>query len=208
MYLSKRIFDLLVVFLLAPVWVPLIVGSSLCIVIFDGMNPIFLQSRVGFNGKKIKIIKLRTMVSVDTRYDEQSSAGIVLRDDPRVTKLGSFMRSLSLDEMPQFINVLLGQMSVVGPRPAMLGEMEAQGFDPQEIRKRNSVLPGLVGDAQLAGRNNLTWKEKMKLDLSFADRLQTSYSIFQDAAMVIMAILLVLSRKAIYEKEGRDRRND
>lgn len=208
MYRSKRVFDLLVVFLLAPIWVSIITIFSVLILLFDGMNPIFCQSRVGFDGRKFKIFKLRTMTSEDTVYDEANSAGVVLNGDPRVTKLGSVMRSLSIDEIPQFINVLLGQMSIVGPRPAMVGEMEAQGFEAHEIIKRNSVLPGLIGDAQLAGRNDLTWKEKMRLDLSFVERMESSYSVARDAAMVISAVLLVLSQDAIYEQEGRDRKND
>lgn len=157
----KRIFDILCsglallvlwpVFLAVAVWVRLKLGSPV----------LFKQQRPGWHGKPFQMIKFRTMIS--QTHDAQ---GRPLPDDQRLTPFGLWLRATSLDELPELLNVLTGDMSVVGPRPLMMKYLDR--YTPEQNR-RHEARPGITGWAQVNGRNNISWEEKFKLDVWYVD---------------------------------------
>lgn len=154
----KRAFDIIssavALFLFSPVLISLawLVRSKL------GTPVIFRQTRPGKNGKLFRLYKFRSMT------DERDKDGKLLPDAERMTNFGRKLRATSLDELPELINILKGDMSVVGPRPQLVRDMVF--FTPEEM-KRQSVLPGLTGLAQVSGRNNIDWKERFRYDLQY-----------------------------------------
>ena len=142
---------------LSPLFLILIVVGA---VAMKG-NPFFIQKRPGKNEKIFSLIKFRTMSNAK---DEN---GQLLSDGIRLNKYGNFLRSTSLDELPELVNILLGQLSIVGPRPQLVRDML---FMTEEQRRRHSVTPGLTGLAQVNGRNNITWEQKFKYDLEYIDK--------------------------------------
>lgn len=125
-------------------------------------NPFYTQYRPGKNEKIFRLIKFRSMT------EEKDAEGNYLPDEQRMTKFGHFIRATSLDELPEFLNILLGDMSVVGPRPQLVRDMV---FMTEEQRKRHSVRPGLTGLAQVSGRNALRWENKLRLDLEYIEKI-------------------------------------
>ena len=125
-------------------------------------NPFFTQKRPGRNGKIFTLVKFRTMTN------EKDSEGDFLPDDVRLTKFGKMLRETSLDELPELINIILGSMSVVGPRPQLVRDMT---FFSDDAMRRQSVRPGLTGLAQIKGRNNISWEEKFDFDLQYIDKM-------------------------------------
>lgn len=158
---------------------PIILVIALMLFVSNKNNPFFLQPRGGFKNSVFNIIKFKTM------NDKKDSEGNLLSDDKRVTKFGKFLRKYSIDELPQLINVLKGDMSLIGPRP-----FHARYIDLySDIQKeRHNVRPGLTGWAQINGRNNITWKEKFELDLYYVD----NQSFKLDVSIIIKTILKVL----------------
>ena len=149
-----------------------------------GRPVLFAQLRPGKDGKLFRMYKFRTMrdmVGVDGRQ---------LPDSERLTKLGHFLRSTSLDELPELVNVLLGQMSLVGPRPLLPQYLEL--YTPEQAR-RHEAKPGITGWAQVNGRNALTWEEKFRLDVWYVD----NWSLWLDAKILLMTVVKVLKRDGI-----------
>ena len=125
-------------------------------------NPFFTQQRPGKDEKIFRLIKFRTMTC------ETDQDGNLLPDEQRLTKYGQILRSTSLDELPELINILIGDMSIVGPRPQLVRDMV---FMTPEQRRRHSVRPGLTGLAQVSGRNNITWEQKLAYDLQYIEKI-------------------------------------
>ena len=158
---------------------PIILFIALILFLLNKNNPFFLQPRGGFKNSVFNIIKFKTM------NDKKDKDGNLLSDDKRVTKFGKLLRKYSVDELPQLINVLKGDMSLIGPRP-----FHARYIDLYSDRQkeRHNVRPGLTGWAQINGRNNITWKEKFELDLYYVD----NQSFKLDVSIIIKTILKVL----------------
>ena len=154
-----------------------------------GAGAFFFQERPGKDGKIFKIIKYKTMT------DEMDEAGNLLPDEDRITKLGSWVRSTSIDELPQLLNVLKGDMALIGPRPLLIKYLPLYS---QEQMRRHEVKPGITGWAQCHGRNALTWTEKFKLDVWYVDHC----SFMTDLEVIIITIKKVITRDGI-SQEGQ-----
>lgn len=150
-------------------------------------NPFFLQPRPGKKGKdgKEKIFKLIKFRTMDNRKDKD---GNLLPDDVRLNKYGRVLRSTSLDELPELINILIGDMSIVGPRPQLVRDMV---FMTEEQRRRHDVRPGLTGYAQVNGRNNITWEQKFEYDLQYIDN---GITLINDIKIILQTVGKVLKR--------------
>lgn len=149
-----------------------------------GSGAFFLQERPGKDGKLFKVIKFKTMT------DEKDKDGILLPSSKRLTPVGRFIRSLSIDELPQLINVLKGDMSLIGPRPLLTRYLEL--YSPEQAR-RHEVRPGITGWAQCHGRNAITWTEKFKLDVWYVDHC----SLWVDIKVILITIGKVIKREGI-----------
>ncbi|WP_036508212.1 exopolysaccharide biosynthesis polyprenyl glycosylphosphotransferase [Nocardioides sp. URHA0020] len=192
--LLDRVGAALVLLLLLP-----LMGIIALLIRRDSPGPaIFRQQRVGRDGVPFTMYKFRTMstgaaAQVDGLLDHNEGSGVLfkMRQDPRVTRVGTWVRRYSLDELPQLVNVLLGQMSLVGPRPALPGEVERYDVDP---RHRLVVKPGLTGLWQVSGRSDLTWAEAVRLDLHYVDH----WSLRLDAVIVLRTVSAVLAHRGAY----------
>lgn len=184
-YFFKRVIDIvasgLVLLLLSPV---LIVVVVLLYFFNDGAGVLFMQERPGYKGRPFNIIKFKTM------NERKDSNGNMLPDIQRITKFGAFVRNTSIDELPQLINVLKGDMSLIGPRPLL---MQYLPLYSKEQMRRHDVLPGITGWAQCHGRNNLSWTEKFKLDVWYVDNI----SFKTDVDVVIATLLHVIKKDDI-----------
>ena len=149
-----------------------------------GTGVFFTQTRTGKNAKRFKIIKLKTMT------DERDSLGKLLPDEKRMTKIGKFIRSTSLDELPQLFNVVKGDMSLVGPRPLL--EKYIPLYSQEQFR-RHEVKPGITGWAQVNGRNNISWSRKFELDVWYVD----NQNFWLDIKILWMTLLKVIKRNDI-----------
>lgn len=180
----KRIIDIVIsliaLVLLSPIfcWVAFKVRKNLGSPIF------YLQERPGKDGKLFKMIKFRSMKDA---FDKE---GNPLPDDQRITPFGHKLRATTFDEMPQLINVLKGDMSIVGPRPQMKDFLEH--YTPEQMR-RHEVKPGMTGLAQVSGRNNLSWEEKFELDVEYVD----THSIFLDFKIMFKTVEVMLKKEGI-----------
>lgn len=161
--MGKRLFDIVVSAILLMAAAPWIVLLAVWIRLDSPGNPIFRQRRVGWRGRPFTMLKFRTMRTDTDPYGMSPQSG----DDPRLTRVGRWLRETSLDELPQLWNVLTGSMSLVGPRP--LYERQAALWTPRQ-RRRLEVRPGMTGYAQVMGRASLTHEEKIELDLLYVDR--------------------------------------
>lgn len=180
----KRAFDFVVALLsLAVLAVPL--GLIALMIRLRSSGPVlFLQPRLGVHGKPFTLIKFRTM------KDAHDPAGNPLPDDQRLTGLGRFLRRTSLDELPELINILKGEMSLVGPRPLLLRYWER--YSPEQ-RRRNEVKPGLTGWVQVNGRNALTWDQKFALDVWYVDH----QSFWLDLKIIVRTAWKILRQEGI-----------
>lgn len=152
-----------------------------------GAGAFFVQERPGLNGKIFKIIKFKTMT------DERDASGNLLPDKERLTRVGRFVRSTSIDELPQLFNVLTGDMALIGPRPLLVRYLPL--YSPEQFR-RHEVRPGITGWAQCHGRNTLSWDEKFKLDVWYVDH----YSFKTDLQVIFMTIRRVLMHEGISQQ--------
>ena len=181
----KRLIDFIIVFCaLAIIW-PIL----LYVIIFlhfanKGAGVFFTQDRPGKNAKIFKTIKFKTMT------DERDAEGKLLPDDVRLTKIGKIVRSLSIDELPQLINVLKGDMALVGPRPLLPKYLPL--YSPEQYR-RHEMRPGITGWAQVNGRNSITWKKKFELDVWYVDHI----SFWLDMKILFLTVKKVFIREGI-----------
>jgi len=182
--LSKRIFDLVLTIPGVIVISPLLLVISLLILLIDGKPIFFVQDRPGLQGKLFKIYKFRTMTN---GLDDE---GNLLPDSHRITRLGKFLRSTSLDELPELYNVLRGEMSLVGPRPLLPQYLDR--YTPEQAR-RHEVLPGIAGWAQVNGRNALSWEDKFRLDVWYVDH----WSLWLDIKILFKTFYQILKREGI-----------
>jgi sugar transferase EpsL len=163
---------------------PLLGIITLLILLIHGRPVLFCQTRPGYRGEAFTIFKFRTMTSI------RGKDGNLLPDSERLTRFGRFLRSLSIDELPELINVLRGDMSLVGPRPLLMQYLDR--YTPEQAR-RNDVLPGMTGWAQVNGRNILTWEEKFRFDVWYVD----NWSLWLDIKILMLTFWRALRREGI-----------
>lgn len=187
--LVKRLLDITISLIALIFLSPLMLLIYLLVIINLGSPTFFLQERVGKDNKIFKMIKFRTM------KNSTDKNGNLLSDNERVTKFGSFLRSFSLDELPELINILKGDMSLVGPRALLVQYLGL--YNDEQIR-RHEVLPGLTGWAQINGRNSITWSEKFKLDVWYVD----NWSLWLDIKIFFLTFWKVLKREGINQSES------
>lgn len=180
----KRIFDFIVAMFLLAILSPLILFTVFLLAIANKGNIFFLQLRPGLHGKLFNIIKFKTM------RDAFDSNGNPLPDEERLTKIGQFLRSISLDELLQLINVVKGDMSLVGPRPLLIQYLSRYS---QEQARRHEVKPGITGWAQVNGRNAISWEAKFQLDVEYVNK----QTLGLDFKILWLTFLNVIQRKGI-----------
>jgi lipopolysaccharide/colanic/teichoic acid biosynthesis glycosyltransferase len=159
----SRAIDVLGASLLMVLTAPLMLVSVILIHLEGGGRAIYRQTRVGLGGEEFELLKLRTMVPGS---DPVGVGTIVARDDPRVTRIGRFLRRTSLDELPNLVNVMRGEMALVGPRPTIPAQVA--GYTEHQNR-RHEVRPGITGWAQVQGRAGIPWEERIELDIEYVD---------------------------------------
>jgi len=182
--ISKRIFDFLISILGLIVISPILLLLYILVLIFLGYPVFFSQARPGLHGKIFKLYKFRTM------RDLRDAQGNLLPDDQRLTRFGRFLRSSSLDELPELFNVLKGEMSLVGPRPLLVQYLDR--YSPEQAR-RHEVLPGITGWAQVNGRNALSWEDKFALDVWYVDHR----TFWLDIKILFMTLGKIFKREGI-----------
>lgn len=186
----KRWLDFVIVFcVLAVIWPILLLVTLWLHFANKGAGAFFTQERPGRNGKIFKVIKFKTMT------DERDADGNLLPDAERLTPVGRFVRSTSIDELPQLINVLKGDMALIGPRPLLVQYLPLYS---KERARRHEVRPGITGWAQCHGRNSISWTEKFKLDVWYVDHC----SLITDIKVIFITIKKVLLRDGI-SQEGQ-----
>lgn len=200
----KRIFDifssLFAILLLLPLWIIVAIAIK-C----DSKGPVFFkQERRTKNGRVFKMLKFRSMV-VDA---EKSGAGLFnYKDDPRVTKVGRFLRNSSIDELPQLFNIFKGDMSVVGPRPCVVYELGDFDTLNKRYKKRFEMKAGLTGLAQVKGRNDISWDEKVEYDNKYIDGFK-KYGVFTDIKILWLSVVKVFKKEDIYESKEDENLDD
>jgi len=182
--LSKRLFDLGFSCVTIVILSPILLLISLLILWIDGTPLLFCQDRPGLNGKIFRVYKFRTMKNA------QEKAGKPMGDRERITPLGRILRRLSLDELPELVNVLKGEMSIVGPRPLLVQYLDR--YSPKQSR-RHEVLPGITGWAQVNGRNAINWEEKFQYDVWYVDH----WSFWLDIRIILITIWKALKGEGI-----------
>jgi len=188
-FLVKPIVDFLLAFAGLIILSPIFLFITCFLFFANRGKPFFFQDRVGLGEKVFKIIKFKTM------NDKKDEKGNLLPEEERVTKIGDLIRKSSLDEIPQLLNVLSGNMSLIGPRPLLVLYLE---FYNEEQRRRHEVRPGITGWAQINGRNSISWSDKFKLDVYYIDNL----SPWLDLKILFLTVLKVLKREGVNaEKE-------
>ena len=183
----KRTIDIVCSGLGLIVLSPILLITAVLIRIKLGSPIFFTQDRLGKDGKIFKMIKFRTMLDAVDKWGEP------LPDEERMTSFGQLLRSSSIDELPELINVFKGDMSLVGPRPLLVEYKEL--YSPEQFR-RHEVRPGITGWAQVNGRNTLGWSERFKLDVEYVD----NYNIFMDIKILFMTVLKVVKRDGISQE--------
>lgn len=183
----KRVLDIIFSLLAIIILLPLFLIIGLLVLIFLGRPAIFRQKRPGKNEKIFTMYKFRTMTN------KKDKDGNLLPDELRLTKFGKFLRSTSLDELPELINILKGDMSIVGPRPLLVEYLD---YYTKEERKRHNVRPGLTGLAQVNGRNLLSWDERFKKDIEYVNNI----TFINDVKIVLNTIVKVFKKDGINQE--------
>lgn len=182
--LIKRPFDFLVALFALLALYPFLIVIAVLVRLKLGSPILFKQERPGLYGQPFMMMKFRTMT------DERNKNGDLLPDDKRLTPFGKFLRSTSLDELPELINVLKGDMSLVGPRPLLMQYLDR--YTPDQAR-RHEVKPGITGWAQINGRNAISWEDRLQLDVWYVDHL----SLWLDFKVLLMTVAKVVKREGI-----------
>lgn len=195
--LLKGMIDRVAALLLVVVIAPLLIGIAVAVA-FDGGGVFFRQVRVGVDGREFKIVKFRSMVTNAEelraellKHNDGAGPLFKMRADPRITRVGQFLRRFSLDELPQLFNVLGGSMSLVGPRPPLPSEVA--GY-PAEGRRRLLVKPGITGLWQVSGRSDLSWEESLRLDLRYVE----NWTLALDARILLKTVRTVINGDGAY----------
>jgi exopolysaccharide biosynthesis polyprenyl glycosylphosphotransferase len=195
---AKRLFDVLAATCLVILAGPMMIVIALLVRLDSRGSIIFRQERIGVDGTSFKMLKFRSMVSdaesrLEELKDKNEGEGLLfkMRDDPRITRVGRFLRKYSLDELPQLFNVLNGSMSLVGPRPPLPTEVAEYGHD---LRRRLLVKPGLTGLWQVSGRSNLSWEDSVRLDLYYVE----NWSLAGDLIILLRTFRAVFSSHGAY----------
>lgn len=184
-YFLKRIIDFIIALCLLVLVLPILLLTAICLYFANkGAGAFFLQQRPGKGGEIFNVMKFKTMT------DERDNRGELLPDKERLTKIGKFIRSTSIDELPQLINVLKGDMSLIGPRPLLIQYLPLYS---KEQTRRHEVRPGITGWAQVNGRNAISWTKKFELDIWYVDHC----SFLLDMKIVFMTIKKVFKREGI-----------
>ena len=183
----KRVIDILGSLIGLILLSPVFIVTSILVYIKLGSPIFFIQKRVGKNNKVFKMIKFRTM------RDDKNKFGEYLSDEERLTPFGKKLRSLSIDELPELINVLKGDMSLVGPRPLLVEYLEL--YSDKQIR-RHEMRPGITGLAQVNGRNSISWSERFEMDVDYID----TYNLFLDIKILFMTVYKVIKRDGICQE--------
>ena len=183
----KRMIDIIGSLVALIIFSPELLITSILVYTKLGSPVFFLQDRVGKDNKVFKMIKFRSMINAKNKFGED------LPDEERLTPFGKKIRSLSIDELPELINVLKGDMSLVGPRPLLVDYLELYS---EEQRRRHEMRPGITGLAQISGRNSISWDERFKLDVSYIDK----YNIFLDFKILFMTVYKVIKRDGITQE--------
>lgn len=188
----KIIFDYITSFFALIILSPIFIIIAFFIKI-DSKGPVFFkQERVGKDGKLFIIYKFRTMIVNAVNKGHGIS---VVSNDPRITRVGSFLRKWSLDELPQLINILKGDMSLIGPRPTL--EYQVKQYTDY-MKRRLEVKPGITGLAQINGRKELTWEERIAYDIQYID----NWSIYLDFKIILRTILVLINRDGVYNDKN------
>jgi sugar transferase EpsL len=182
--ICKRLFDFVLIIPGLVLVSPLLGLIALVIWAFDGAPVFFLQPRPGYKGKVFRLIKFRTM------QERRDAQGHLLPEELRISRIGRLLRATSLDELPELINVLRGEMSLVGPRPLLVKYLER--YSPEQARRHN-FLPGITGWAQVNGRNKVDWQERFRLDVWYVDH----WSLWLDIKILAMTIGKTFIREGI-----------
>jgi len=182
--MAKRSFDFLAVIITSPLWLPLLALVAMFVRLKLGSPVFFRQRRPGLHGRIFELIKFRTMT------DERDAAGNLMADVRRLTPFGRWLRSTSLDELPELFNVLWGEMSLVGPRPLLIAYLPR--YNARQAR-RHEVRPGLTGLAQVNGRNALSWDEKFEWDVRYVEQ----QGFWLDLSLLFRTVWQVVARRGI-----------
>lgn len=183
----KRLFDFLLSLLAIIFLLPLLLFIYILVRIKHGKPAIFIQQRPGKNNKIFKMYKYRTMTN------QKNSSGNFLPDEVRLTKFGKFLRSTSLDELPELLNILKGDMSFIGPRPLLVEYLDRYTEDQ---KRRHNVRPGMTGYAQVNGRNGLAWEERFDFDIKYINNI----SFLNDVRIAFKTVKIIFLRKGISSK--------
>lgn len=205
MYLKfiKQILDTIFATIILVIISPILLIIAIWIKIDSKGSIIFKQKRIGANGKNYNMYKFRTMIE----NAQNIGTGVYsFNGDPRITKAGKVLRKTSLDELPQIINIIKGDMSFVGPRPPVYGHFPEYETLKDEYKKRFEVKPGITGLSQCMGRNELSWDEKMFYDNTYVDNIK-KYGFLYDVKICFLTIKRVFSMKNIEETEENMKKN-
>jgi lipopolysaccharide/colanic/teichoic acid biosynthesis glycosyltransferase len=199
---GKRLFDVALAVSALAMLSPLLCVIALLIKLTSRGPVLYVQDRVGKDGVPFPFIKFRTMV---VGAEKQGAGILCIKDDPRVTKMGRLLRRYSLDELPQLINVVRGEMSVVGPRPGLAYQVKE--YTPFQ-RRRLTVLPGISGWAQVNGRNAISWDERIKRDIEYVERISLRMDVlvlFRTLGAVLRSDTLIAEKDHFKEKAAQSR---
>lgn len=199
--LIKRVIDILLSLIALIIALPILLVIALAIKLSSKGSIFFIQKRLGEHGKIFDIYKFRTMV----QDAEKVGTGIFTsHDDPRITKVGHLLRKTSLDEVPQILNVLKGDMSLVGPRPPVPYHPHKYEDYSDEQRMRFTVKPGITGYAQVIGRNTLTWDERIDLDIEYVENM----SMMLDLKILFKTVFVFANKNEIYNLKNKKKTSD
>ena len=183
----KRIFDIVFALFALILLLPIFIIIIIALFLVDDRPIFFTQTRPGKDGIPFQVIKFRTM------KESRTADGLLHPDKERITRFGNFLRKASLDELPELINVIKGEMSIVGPRPLLMQYLERYS---KEQARRNEVLPGITGWAQVHGRNAISWEEKFNLDVWYVDH----WSFWLDIRIIIITIWKVIKKEGVSQQ--------
>lgn len=194
---SKRCLDVVLVLLSLPVVVPLMLLCIAAVMVEDGRPIFFFQKRTGFGGRRFNMYKFRTMVTSAEELKEKlghlnelTFPDFKIADDPRITRVGTFLRRTSLDELPQLINVLIGNMSLVGPRPTSFAAETYELWHTERLE----VTPGITGLWQISGRSDIDFDERSRLDIEYME----NQSLLYDIRILVLTVLAIFSKRGAY----------